>query len=528
MKTPQPLRTRARTAPGLYAVIELGSTSVRMIIAEVLRSGNTRVLDSLQQAISLGRDTFTSSTIGQATTEACVAALKSFSKVIAEYNITDPGRIRAVASSAVREASNRSLFLDRMQIATGIQVQTLEEAEVNRLTYRAVRPILGKQPAFRQQDTLAIEVGGGSTEALMFHRGKVTRSHMYRLGSLRLAQSLDNLAVSRQRTWQIMRQTIDQTVEQIRTSIQPVRSLTILGLGADLRFALSILQPEWDRQSLTSVPIAALTTFTEEILSLSTEELVMRHHISLEDAETVRPALLIYCRLAASLKVRRIYVAEVNIRTGLLLEMASGGVWTREFKNQITNSAVEVASRYQVDMRHARHVCAYALNILRFLHQDDDVPAREEMILTVAALLHEVGGFINARAHHKHSYYIIANTDLFGLSTRDIMLAALVARYHRRSPPKASHAAFTQLARQDRLIVIQLAAILRVANTLDANKNRTPLHLTCRRQGRVLLLLADVMQPLSLIQQQVSERADLFTQVYGMDVVVRQTSKERE
>jgi len=518
--------TTVPAAHDLFAVIELGSTSVRMIIAQVQRNHVSRILDSLQQSISLGRDTFTTGSIGRRTTEACVSAIQSFKRVLVEYGL-DPAtdRVRAVASSAVREATNRDVFLDRILIATGVEVQTLEEAEINRLTYRAVRPVLGKRVSFRKSDTLVIEIGGGSTETLMFHRGKVTSSHMYRLGSLRLAQSLDDMAVSRQRTWQIMCQTIDQTAEQIRNAISPTRSLGILALGADMRFAATALQPAWDRQSLTTIPVAALQELTDSLLPLSPDALVSRYHLSYEDADTVRPALLIYCRLAALLKVKRIMVAEVNLRTGMLAEMATGGIWTAEFKDQIVNSAMEVATHYAVDLRHARHVCHYALTILRFLQPRQHFSAREEMILTVAALLHEVGGYINDRAHHKHSYYLIANSDIFGFSGRDVQLAALVARYHRRSAPKPSHTPYMNLNRTERLTVARLAAILRIANVFDVLKDRQQVALHCQQQDRSLVIITNAVTNLPLIQRLINERADLFTQIYGLDVVVRQTLK---
>ncbi len=511
----------------LFAVIELGSTSVRMTIAQVQRHQVTRILDSLQQSISLGRDTFTTGAIGRRTTEACVSAIQSFSRVMLEYGLQPSAsdHVRVVTSSAVREATNRDAFLDRILIATGVEVSVLEEAEINRLTYRAVRPLLGKRVSFKKSDTLVIEVGGGSTETLMFHRGKVTSSHMYKMGSLRLAQSLDDMAVSRQRVWQMMRQTIDQTAEQIRNAISPTRSLHILALGSDMRFAASILQPNWDRQSLTSLSVAALQELTDSLLPLSPETLVSRHHLSYEDADTIRPALLIYCRLASILKVKRIFVAEVNLRTGLLTEMATGGVWTAEFKEQIVNSTMEVAARYQTDMRHCKHVNHYALAIFRHLQPTQKFTARQEMILTVAALLHEIGGYVNDRAHHKHSYYLISNSDIFGFSSHDVQLAALVARYHRRSAPKNSHTPYMSLHRKDRLVVSQLAAILRIANVLDALKDRREISLTCQQQERSLVLLTNAVTNLPLIQKRINERSDLFTQIYGLDVVVRQTLK---
>ena len=511
----------------LFAVVELGSTSVRMTIAQVQRNQVIRTLDSLQQSISLGRDSFTTGFIGRRTTEACVSAAQSFARVMQEYGLspTATDRVRVVASSAVREATNRDAFLDRILIATGIEVILLEEAEINRLTYRAVRPLLGKRASFKKSDTLVIEIGGGSTETLMFHRGKVTSSHIYKLGSLRLAQSLDDMAVSRQRIWQMMSHTIDQTTEQIRQAISPTRDLHLMALGADMRFAATLLHPNWDRQSITSLSVSALQELTDTLLRLSPEALVQRYHLSYEDADTIRPALLIFCRLATILKIKRILVAEVNLRTGLLTEMATGGVWTAEFKDQIVNSTIEVAAKYHVDMRHARHVCHYALTIFRYLQPTEKFTARQEMILTVAALLHEVGGYVNDRSHHKHSYYLITNSDIFGFSSRDVQLAALVARYHRRSAPKTSHTPYMSLNRKDRLVVAQLAAILRIANVLDALKDRREISLTCQRQDRSLVLLTNTVTNLPLIQSRIQERSDLFSQMYGLDIVVRQALK---
>lgn len=517
-----------KTATQLMAVIELGTTSIRMVIAQPRpgEKGRARVLDSLQQAVSLGRDTFTTGSIARQTMEACVSAVLSFRRVMTEYGITQPSQIRAIASSAVREATNREAFLDRMLVATGIQVTVIEEAEVNRLTYRAVRPVLGRQPFFRHSDTLVVEVGGGSTEALMFHRGRVTSSHMYRLGSLRLVKSVEEFSVSHRRELDLMRDTIDQTVELICSAITPAKPLVMIVLGADIRFAAATLHPEWDRKSLISLGTEETDALTRRIAGMSVEEMVARYHLSYEDAETIRPALMIYSRLAEVLHLRQFFVAEVNLRSGLLAEMDAGGNWTSEFKNQIISSAMETARRYQTDTAHARRVCAYAMEILVFLRSRHDFSPRDVMILTVAALLHEIGLFVRTASHHKHAYYLIANTDIFGLGNQEVELAALVARYHRRSTPKTTHTAYMQRSREDRLTVSKLAAILRVANALDCLKDRQ--HLTIRLWERdgVLTILTDAFTNLPIIQRRVSSRADLFEQIFGLRVAVRQKEKD--
>jgi len=515
-------------SPSLLAVIEIGTTSIRMVIAESRgsRKGKTRILDSLQQTVSLGRDTFTTGAIGRQTTEACVAALTSFRRIMREYGIDQPAQLRAIASSAVREATNREAFIDRILIATGIQVTVIEEAEVNRLTYRAVRPVLGRERFFKKADTLVVEVGGGSTETLLFHRGRVTRSHMHRLGSLRLTESVEGLAVSRRREWDILCRTIDQEVEQIHSGIAITKPMVMVAMGADARFAVALLHPEWDRQSLFAVATEDLDKLVSRFAGMSVDDLVKLHHLSYEEAETIRPALLITVRLAQAFHLRRLFVADVNLRNGLLAEMEAGGNWTDEFKRQIVSSTLETARRYQVDIAHAQHVCAYAMELFTYLRSLHDFSTRDEMILTVAALLHEVGRFVSTRSHHKHAWYLIRHSDIFGLGTQEVELAAQVARYHRRSTPKPSHAAYMQLRRADRLTVSKLAAILRVANALDGLKSRQRIPIKIKEHEGTLILMTDAFTNLPILQQRTASRADLFEQMYGLRIAIRQKAKD--
>ena len=164
-------RTRAAVKP--VAVVDIGATSIRMAIGEIDEEGGVRTLESLSQAVSLGMDTFSERGIRKSTIEDCVRVLKSYRKILEEYEITDPEHIRVVATSAVREARNRLAFIDRVYIATGLEVEPIDEAEVNRVTYLGVQPHL--------QDSVLCQLphdrhggGGGSTELLLVHDGNVS------------------------------------------------------------------------------------------------------------------------------------------------------------------------------------------------------------------------------------------------------------------------------------------------------------------------------------------------------------------
>src|SRR5437762_4428582 len=192
------LETPISTAPAApvarqVAVIDIGTSSVRMAVAEISATGQVRQLETLAQAVNLGKDAFIRGAISKATIEECVRVLKSYRRVLKEYQIENPAQVRVVATSAVREATNRLAFIDRIYIATGFQVEPLDEAEVIRITFLGVQPFLLSDPTLAQGRALVTEVGGGSTELLVVKGGDVVYSHTYRLGSLRLRETLEAL-----------------------------------------------------------------------------------------------------------------------------------------------------------------------------------------------------------------------------------------------------------------------------------------------------------------------------------------------
>ncbi len=507
----------------LVAVIELGTTSIRMQVAQIAPGGGVTILDSLQQAVALGRDTFRQGYIAAETTETCVKVLSNFRQVLGEYQITDERAITAVASSAVREAANREAFLDRILIATGINVQTIDEAEVNRYTYLAVKPYFRREPDLRKTSTLVIEVGGGSTEALMFLRGRVSSAHMYPLGSLRLRRQLEDMRTPQARAGDIIAQHARQTAARLVAGLEPDLPSCIIAMGGDARLACSLISPDWDQRTLTRLKTKDLAKLTRRLEQHTVDELVNHYSLSYPDAESLVPALAVYRELCRTLKLKSICVAGATLRDGMLAEVASGGAWTPDFKRQILNSAMTVGKRFHMDEAQAKRVARHARELFELLVDAHQLDSRYEVILTVAAVLRNIGHLISRGSHHKHSMYIILNSDIFGLGARDLTLVALVARYHRRALPKTTHIHYGTLEREDRIIVAKLAAILRVADSLDTGRLRIGGPLKTAIEPGKLILLVDAAGDITLERQLLREKSNMFEQVYGMQVELRNT-----
>lgn len=509
------------TAAYPAAVIDVGTTSIRMAIAEIDQEGGVHHLTALSQAVSLGKDTFTRGSLEKSTIEECVRVLKSYRRVLAEYGIESPDKVRVVATSAVREASNKLAFLDRIYTATGFQVVPIDEAEVNRITYLGIQPLLRKDPALADARTVITEVGGGSTELLQVQNADVLFAHTYRLGSLRIHQALEAYHASQSAFRRLMATQIQRIVDQVLQQVPAETTEQMVALGGDMRFAARQLVPDWDPDRLTRIPVSGLAHLTDAVLSLNEDKLVHKYHITFPEAGTLGPALLAYTMLARAFGLNEIIVASINLRDGLLNEMASRGGWNEDFSNQVIRSAFDLGRKFEFDEPHAKQVSKLCGILFQGLREEHQLDPRYELLLRVAALLHEVGLYINTGSYHKHSMYLIQNSELFGLSRSDVQLVALTARYHRRASPKPTHTVFTALSRDQRIAVVKMAAMLRVADALEASHGQRLHELKFSREGGRLVIAIPQIEDLSLEQLALKQSGSLFESTFGMPVLLR-------
>jgi len=506
--------------PDPVAVIDIGASSIRMAVAEIY-GGEVRVIDTLSQAVSLGKDAFTKGSIDKSTIEDCVRVLSIYRQKLSEYQFEGNDRIRVVATSAIREASNRLALIDRVYIATGLEIDPLDEAEVNRLTFLGIEPFLRNDPRFQHAQTLVVEVGGGSTEVLLIRDSNVAFSRTYRLGSMRLRRQLVAHRTPTAQLREMMLNQIDRAVTQVCRRVRSETPSQMITLGGDVRFAVSELLTDWNRRKLAVLKVDALRKFTDKLLSLTVDELMQKYHLSFPDAETVGPALLTYLRLAESLELKHIHVSNVNLRDGLLEEIALGSAWTEEFRNQTVRSAIDLAEKYAVDISHATHAAELSRKIFNELAAIHELDSRYELMLYLAALLHETGLYISNRAYHKHSFYVIRSSEVFGLGKSDLLLIALTARYHRRASPQPSHDGYGTLDRERRVAISKMAAMLRIATALDESRSQRIVDISCQRKGNHMVIAVKGVEDLALEQLALKQSGSLFEEVFGLKPVLR-------
>ncbi len=504
------------------AVIDIGSSSIRMAIGEIVSDGSIRLLETLRRDVDLGHDTFTGGRIRKRTTEGCVAVLQSYGKLLVEYGITSPDQVRVVATSAVREATNRLSFLDRVYVATGLEIEAIDEAEVNRITYLGVQPMLENHPALSNAQSIVTEVGGGSTEILLVQAGDVIHSNTYQLGSQRLNKTLEG--APRGSVIELMRSEVRHTMDQVRHTVPWKEPVEIVALGGDIRFAARQLLPDWNPGELACLEVDGLASLCDKILGLSADKIVRQFQTSYPDAAVLGPALLCYLEVARTFDRDRLFVCNVNLRDGLLREIAAGDQWGDDFSRQVTRSALDLGRKYQFNEPHAQHVADLSKQLFEQLADDHQLEPRFGILLHTAALLHEIGQFVSGRSLHKHSMYLIQQSDLFGLTRTDMLLVALVARYHRGASPKPSHLGYAKLDRDQRIAVTKLAALLRVATALASSRSGRISDFNCQKSSGRLVITIPGVEDLSVEQLALNRNGLLFQQIFGRSVLLRGSS----
>jgi exopolyphosphatase / guanosine-5'-triphosphate,3'-diphosphate pyrophosphatase len=507
-------------ATELIGVLDMGASAIRLVVAEIDNKRNVRVIEEASRGVLLGRDTFSGGLIRSQTVDAALDALDGFREIMDGYGVRD---VRAVATSAVREARNADMFLDRIQGRTGIRFEIINEAEESRLVYMAVRHALRRHASLKSARTLLVEVGGGSTSLTLLRRGQPIRSGVYALGAVRLRQQLDLRRHTQELQVALLKRYIANVVEEIRVEIPLDRISHVIAIGGDVRFVASQLtgtQPEADIREVARDQFLA---FCDEVERMDEDGLVDRFRLPAVEAETLLPALLIYRTLLSETSGARMTISSASLRAGVVLDAAEpkNRVTAEDFEHQVLASAEALGHRYRFDRDHGQHVAVLATRLFDELRAEHGLGDHERLLLQVSALLHDVGVYVSLRAHHKHSQYILAASQIFGLSNEETAIVSNIARYHRRGLPQDTHVPFIALDRTDRLIVNKLGAILRLVNALDAEHAQKVRDVKLVRRGSNWILELEGDGDLTMEQLAATARGDMFAEIYGRQLVIR-------
>lgn len=497
----------------ILAVIDVGSNSMRMQVAKARPDGSYAVIAEERAAVRLGTDVFRTGHLAERAIDRCAEAMRRFAAVARRHGAS---QVRAVATSAVREASNRAPLLAKVKKASGLRLEVISGAEEARLICLGVA-----QGTPREKELLLIDIGGGSTELTATQGDQAVSSVSLPLGAVRLTE----LFVTHDPPTKKEQDLVAEAVRGAMSGVPPLfvgRFKRALGSAGTIGAVVGLAQggPRGPRlKPVAASKVRAVRKLAGRLTSKQRAQLTDPHR-----ADILFAGAAILEGILTHLRVDEIEATSRGLRDGLMADLVQRTVAPRGGFN--TNVAVREGLRafgrkcqYRED--HAEQVAWLAREIFDQTEKLHGLGPDARALLDAAALLHDIGNFVSYNRHHKHAYYLIYWGDLPGFTDREREIIANVARYHRRSPPSPSHSPFAALAPDEQQLVTRLAAILRIAEALDRGHQRHVARLTLRIVKKKILFDAEVQADSDLELFSANERADLFRAVFGVKTEFR-------
>ncbi|WP_136525618.1 Ppx/GppA phosphatase family protein [Geomonas ferrireducens] len=500
------------------AAIDIGTNSIRSIVIETSGNGKYRILDDEKVLARLGEGLHQTGAIAPAAWERAIEALTRQKKIIDGYKVS---AIDAVATSAVRKASNGAELVRAIKKSTGLEIEVVsgeEEAELAALSAQHNFELEGVRH-------LIFDIGGGSLELISALGTHTEEMLSLELGAVFLTESFLKsdpvLGTEHQKLRKHIRKSLKTACTGERSGMQ-----CLVGSGGTVT-AIAAMVAAARKEKFDSLHgYELLRSEVVHLLAMlarkSDKERRAIPGLNPERSDIIVAGVTVVDELMDFFQVNHLKVNERGIREGLILRgLRRRNLLPEKKRRSWRDSALEFAHSCHIDEGHAEHVARLSLQLFKALAPRYGWGPKEMRLLDAAAIMHDVGYFISYSSHHKHSYHLIRHADLFGFTPRERELMANIARYHRKSVPKKKHEEFTRLSPDDQLLVARLGGILRLCDGLDRRRNAVVQGVDCALTQDTLELTLNGDEEMSVELYGAKAKSDLLQEACKVKLVLR-------
>ncbi len=500
------------------AAIDIGTNSIRSIVVEVKQNGEFRILDDEKVAVRLGEGLNELGSIIPAAQERAIDALIRLKKIIDGYGVL---AIEAVATSAVRKAANGAEFVRKIKEAVDLNVQIITgEAEAELAALSAFNNFEMENLRF-----LLADIGGGSLELVSTVGHHTEQVVSLDLGAVYLTDLfLRNDPVTNQEI-QDLRRYIRKTLKTAFTEERPIIQ-GLIGSGGTVT-AIAAMTMAVRKEGYESVHGYELLRSDVVHLHAMLVRKSMKERreipgLNPDRADIIIAGITVIDEIMDFFQANLLRVNERGIREGLILRAIKkhGLMRVQKSSRSWQSSVMEFAKSCHYDEQHSLHVARLAIEICKVLGTVIKMGETELRLLEAAAVLHDIGYFINYSSHHKHSYHLIRHADLIGFTPRERELVAQIARYHRKALPKKKHEQYIRLSPDDRLLVARLGGILRLADGLDRRRNSLVSEIECLISPSKFVIRLSGTDDLSVELFGAKAKGDLFQEAFQLNLIL--------
>jgi exopolyphosphatase/guanosine-5'-triphosphate,3'-diphosphate pyrophosphatase len=511
------------------AAIDVGSNSIHMIVAEARPDGHFIVLDRAKEMVRLGEKSLTTGRLQKAAMDRGIRTLATFKSIAVRHGVT---RIRAVATSAVREAKNGGEFIQRIYDEIGIRVRVIPGREEARLIHLGVDQVedLSGPPS------LIVDIGGGSVEIVLAEKNRPPELHSLKLGVARVSERFFTHDPPRSKEVARLEKYLHAELEPALATAAKRRVKRVIGTSGTMLSLISMsahqlgVHPGTQVHGL-AVPAEAISRLRRVLLRANREG-----RLAMRGMDEKRVDMIASGAVLADVVLRRVGATRIQactwaLREGLLQDFiakhAKGIEESARIADVRRRSVVRLMRRFGSPQAHSEQVARLSLRLFDQLRGRLGLRAESRGWLESAALLHDVGHLIEHEEHHRHSHYLIVNSDLYGFRREELEAIGQIAlHHHRKGVPKPGEAGGTPLPPDIWRQVKACAALLRLAEGFDRSHYDAVSDVKVRGRGRrviVELITQETDAPLELWEAR--RRTDLLERLLGAEVVLRVSKK---
>ncbi len=503
------------------AAIDVGSNFLRMMIAEISDSGKILPLEDVWKPTQIGRDTFAAGEISIQSIHDLCNTLKGFQSLMRDYRVK---HYHAVATSGLREAQNREYVVDQIRVRTGLNVDIINNAEERFYEFKALRDNLANIPQMRHEGIMIISIGMGGVEISVYNQGMLQFTEYVKVGSLRLREILADLERLTLDFPRVIEEFLESKIYLLESVNNNMEIKNVIGLGGELTSILNLGRINKFTQEEKYLHRSVLEKIYNRLHTMTTEQIISTYRLHRNEAEILVPSAVIFRRFLRTTKAEGIHVPMVSLRHGLLANMVDewhDTVRKYDFINDIVSSVRHLGRKFHFDEKHAAQVENLSLNIFDQIKRCHKLGERERLYLQVAAILHDVGKFININQHDMHSCNIMRYQEIMGFSNRELNLVANIARYHSEECPHRWQENYRWLAEGDKIVASKLAAIIKLADALDISHKNQVESLEVSLIGRDICFHINVRGDILLETWAFNNQSTFFEEVYGLKPILK-------
>ncbi len=501
-----------------FAAVDIGSNSVRLKIAR-LQGGRLRALHEDREVTRLGQGVFGSGFLTPDSIAETVKVLRRFHRATQQI-VTDS--VRVVATSALRDARNSQAFLEWVRSATGWRVEIISGVEEARLIHLG----LVSGPRVDRSPTLMMDLGGGSCELTVSHGGHIRDAVSLPLGAVRLTNEFLRHDPARKGELKRLRGFVTREIHRVvdRIASAKVKSMIATSGTADSLAAVASHLPRGVSRQRNMVTRAEMTRIVKRLARLPVAERRKIEGIGPRRAEIIVAGATVYHELLDRLHLKGFRYSPLGLRDGILAQMAADYDRStrsgRQIESERWESIMNAVAHYHVDRKHALDVRDAATLLFSALRSVHCLPSEYREWLTAAAMLYEVGDYVNRNGRHRHTNYIISNSEILGYTPQQRRTIAAIARYLGKSRPTMEDGPMKVIDPAARADVEKAIVLLRLARALNLGRSRAveKVRIAVRSAEVKLTLAPRRRMGVDLELWAIEKECDYFREVFGREL----------